>query len=90
MMKVSASWSDEDQEWVGTCEEYPSLSWLAGTQDEALKGISELAYATRDDIAADTAEQKKCAALSCPCGCGKIIRYWHGADCDPDTCDTGV
>jgi hypothetical protein len=28
----------------------------------------------------------ECAALTCPCGCGKVVRYWHVADC-PDDCD---
>lgn len=33
------TWSEEDQEHVGLCAEFPSLSWLAATQDEALQGI---------------------------------------------------
>jgi predicted HicB family RNase H-like nuclease len=33
------TWSEEDQEYVGLCAEFPSLSWLAGTQEAALKGI---------------------------------------------------
>jgi len=32
-------WSNIDQEYVGLCAEFPSLSWLAGTPEEALKGI---------------------------------------------------
>lgn len=32
-------WSDEDEEYVGLCIEFPSLSWLAGSQDEAFDGI---------------------------------------------------
>lgn len=28
----------------------------------------------------------QCAALTCPCGCGKVIRCWHVADC-PDDCN---
>lgn len=35
-------WSEEDKEFVGLCEEFPSLSWLADTQDEALQGIKKL------------------------------------------------
>jgi predicted RNase H-like HicB family nuclease len=35
-------WSDDDQEFVGTCDEYPSLSWLAATEAEALDGIKAL------------------------------------------------
>jgi predicted HicB family RNase H-like nuclease len=35
-------WSEEDQEYVGLCAEFPSLSFLADTQAKALKGIVEL------------------------------------------------
>jgi len=33
------TWSDEDEEYVGLCAEFPSLSWLADSQAEALQGI---------------------------------------------------
>jgi len=33
------TWSEEDNEYVGLCAEFPSLSWLAKTQEAALKGI---------------------------------------------------
>ena len=33
------TWSEEDQEYVGLCVEFPGLSWLAGSQEAALKGI---------------------------------------------------
>jgi len=33
------TWSEEDSEYVGLCAEFPSLSWLANTQEAALKGI---------------------------------------------------
>jgi len=33
------TWSDEDEEYVGLCAEFPSLSWLAGSYEEALRGI---------------------------------------------------
>ncbi|KAA3638613.1 MAG: toxin-antitoxin system HicB family antitoxin [Proteobacteria bacterium] len=32
-------WSDEDEEFIGLCAEFPSLSWLAPTAEKALKGI---------------------------------------------------
>ena len=35
-------WSAEDDEHVGLCAEFPSLSWLAATPDEALAGIRRL------------------------------------------------
>jgi len=33
------TWSEEDKEFVGLCVEFPSLSWLAKTQEAALQGI---------------------------------------------------
>ena len=36
------TWSVEDNEFVGLCAEFPSLSWLAETQEEALQGILQL------------------------------------------------
>ena len=33
------TWSEVDDEYVGLCAEFPSLSWLARTQDSALRGI---------------------------------------------------
>lgn len=36
------SWSEEDGEYLGLCAEFPSLSWLASDQEEALKGIRKV------------------------------------------------
>ncbi len=36
------TWSEEDGEYVGLVAEFPSLSWLAKTQDEALQGIRNI------------------------------------------------
>ena len=36
------TWSAEDDEYVGLCAEFPSLSWLAATPESALKGIRDL------------------------------------------------
>jgi predicted HicB family RNase H-like nuclease len=36
------TWSAEDEEHVGLCVEFPSLSWLASTPEEALKGIRKI------------------------------------------------
>ncbi|MFD7012020.1 type II toxin-antitoxin system HicB family antitoxin [Rhodococcus jostii] len=33
------TWSEPDSEFVGTVAEFPSLSWLAETQNEAFDGI---------------------------------------------------
>lgn len=32
-------WSEEDEEYVATCPDFPSLSWLAPGPVEALKGL---------------------------------------------------
>jgi predicted HicB family RNase H-like nuclease len=36
------TWSLEDEEYVGLCAEFPSLSWLADTQEAALQGIRNI------------------------------------------------
>lgn len=36
------TWSEEDNEYVGLCAEFPSLSWLAQSPESALKGIRDL------------------------------------------------
>jgi predicted HicB family RNase H-like nuclease len=36
------TWSEEDNEHVGLCAEFPSLSWLDRTPEGALKGIRQL------------------------------------------------
>jgi predicted HicB family RNase H-like nuclease len=33
------TWSEDDEEYVGLCAEFPSLSWLSTTPEAALKGI---------------------------------------------------
>ena len=36
------TWSVEDDEYIGVCVEFPSLSWLASSPDEAFSGIRQL------------------------------------------------
>ena len=36
------TWSVDDNEYVALCAEFPSLSWLASTPDEAFSGIRQL------------------------------------------------
>ena len=36
------TWSEDDNEYVGLCAEFPSLSWLTETPEAALKGIRKL------------------------------------------------
>lgn len=45
-------WSDEDKEHVGLCDEFPSLSWVASTPEEALRGIRKI-------VAESVADMKK-------------------------------
>ena len=35
-------WSEEDGEFVGLCSEFPSLSWLDDTLQDALNGVVDL------------------------------------------------
>ncbi len=43
------TWSEEDNEYVGLCAEFPSLSWLEPSPEMALKGIRQ----TVADVVAD-------------------------------------
>jgi predicted HicB family RNase H-like nuclease len=43
-------WSDEDEEFVGLCAEFPGMSWLDGEQGTALNGIVQLVQACIDDL----------------------------------------
>ncbi len=43
------TWSEDDNEYVGLCAEFPSLSWLAKTPESALKGIRKVV----DDVMRD-------------------------------------
>jgi predicted HicB family RNase H-like nuclease len=43
------TWSEEDQEYVGLCVEFTSLSWLAKTPETALQGIRKIV----DDLVKD-------------------------------------
>ena len=44
------TWSEEDQEHVGLCVEFPSLSWLAANSELALKGIRQVVRDTVEDM----------------------------------------
>lgn len=44
------TWSGENQEHVGLCIEFPSLSWLAESPEEALKGIRRLVRECVEDM----------------------------------------
>jgi predicted HicB family RNase H-like nuclease len=47
------TWSEEDKEYVGLCVEYPSLSWLAPTPQEALEGIRQVVADVVSDMEAN-------------------------------------
>jgi predicted HicB family RNase H-like nuclease len=47
------TWSAEDGEFVATCAEFPSLSWLASAQIAALQGLEDLLH----EVIADREEQ---------------------------------
>ena len=44
------TWSEEDQEYVGLCAEFPSVSWLEDTPEKALQGIRTLVRKILTDI----------------------------------------
>jgi predicted HicB family RNase H-like nuclease len=44
------TWSVEDDEFVATCAEFPSLSWLAESQAATLKGLVDLVADTLADL----------------------------------------
>ncbi len=44
------TWSDDDNEYVGLCTEFPSLSWLAKDPQAALRGIRKLVQEVIEDM----------------------------------------
>jgi predicted HicB family RNase H-like nuclease len=47
------TWSEEDEEHVGLCAEFPSLSWLASSPEAALRGIRTVVAGVVQDMQAD-------------------------------------
>ncbi|KAA9155560.1 type II toxin-antitoxin system HicB family antitoxin [Amycolatopsis acidicola] len=47
------TWSADDGEFVATCAEFPSLSWLADTQIQALEGLDALVADVIEDLRAN-------------------------------------
>lgn len=47
------TWSPADGEYAGLCAEYPSLSWLATTAEEAFSGIRVLVHEVLADMHAN-------------------------------------
>ena len=46
----SVIWSDEDNEYVGLCAEFPGLSWLEPDHDAALAGIRNVVKDCVEDM----------------------------------------
>jgi predicted HicB family RNase H-like nuclease len=46
-------WSEEDSQCVGLCAEFPSLSWLAPSPEEALHGIHKMVSDVVKDMKAN-------------------------------------
>ena len=65
-------WSNEDNEYVGLCTEFPSLSWLAPTSKEALRGIKKIVAEVKQGYATIAEEHKQLSdTWYPPCGyCG--------------------
>lgn len=47
------TWSVVDEEYVGLCAEFPSLSWLAQSPESALKGIRKTVESVIKDMKAN-------------------------------------
>ncbi len=47
------TWSDEDNQCVGLCAEFPSLSWLDTTPEKALRGIRKVVAEVVADMQAN-------------------------------------
>src|SRR5690242_16201032 len=46
------TWSPEDDEFLATCVEFPSLSWLHEDEVEALRGIRQVVSDVVEDMVA--------------------------------------
>jgi predicted HicB family RNase H-like nuclease len=44
------TWSEEDEEHVGLCAEFPSLSWLDSSPEKALAGVRKLVKGVLTDM----------------------------------------
>lgn len=51
-------WSEDDQDYVGLCDEYPSLSYLSKDGDKAMGGIGRLVREAEEDLRKEAKEKK--------------------------------
>ncbi len=49
------TWSQDDQEYVGLCAEFPSLSWLSISPEAALRGVRGVVA----DVVADMKQSRE-------------------------------
>jgi predicted RNase H-like HicB family nuclease len=77
------TWSEEDNEHVGLCAEFPSLSWLAKDPDTALKGIRKLVQEAVSDL------EKEHESLPEPIVPQTLQRQIHGARSSASSQETG-
>ncbi len=54
------TWSPDDNEHIGLCAEFPSLSWLAPSPEKALAGIRKVV----SDVVADMQANKESIPLA--------------------------
>jgi len=57
-MTFRVFWSSADQEYVGVCKELPGLSWLAKSEQAALRGIRLAALDAGGILAAEAAASR--------------------------------
>lgn len=50
MLNYRVIYSEEDQEYVGLCDQFPSLSWLDQSAEKALDGIEALVAEVVSDM----------------------------------------
>lgn len=65
------TWSEEDQEYVGLCTEFPSLSWLASSHEDALQGIRSVVEQVVLDMT--SGGEKAPAPIACKSYSGKFM-----------------
>ncbi len=65
------TWSEDDNEYVGLCAEFPSLSWLAFNPEAALKGIRKLVAGVVKDM--DATGETVPEPIACRSYSGKFV-----------------
>ncbi len=65
------TWSEDDNEYVGLCTEFPSLSWMDRTPETALQGIRKVVA----DVVRDMQEngERVPEAIACKRYSGKFM-----------------